>query len=74
MPTTTTEQAPAIDPPKHPLHALTTFELLGYRRQLEHAIEFFGTKDPVPPVRSTLQADLAAVIAEQEDRKKLASA
>jgi len=32
MPTTTTEEAPAIDPPKHPLHALTTFELLGYRR------------------------------------------
>jgi hypothetical protein len=63
-----------IKPPKHPLHAQTTFELSGYRRQLERAIAFFGTKDPVPPVRATLQADLAAVIAEQADRKKLAGA
>jgi hypothetical protein len=51
-----------------------TFELSGYRRQLERAIEFFGTKDPLPPVRATLQASLSAVIAEQEDRKKLANA
>jgi len=47
--TTTTEQAPAVDQPKHPLHALTTFELRRYRRQLENAITFFDTKDPVPP-------------------------
>jgi hypothetical protein len=25
--------------PKHPLHALTTYELHDYRRQLEHAIK-----------------------------------
>jgi hypothetical protein len=70
----TTDQAPGVDPPRHPLHALTTFELSGYRSQLERAIAFFDTKDPGPPVRATLQADLAAVIAEQADRKKLASA
>ena len=76
MPTTTTptttEQAPAVDQPKHPLHALTSFELRRYRRQLENAITFFDTKDPVPPVRATLQAALDAVTAEQDDRQRLA--
>jgi hypothetical protein len=65
---------PAVDQPKHPLHALTTFELREYRRQLESAIAFFGTKDPVPPARSSLQARLDAVTAEEDDRKRLASA
>ena len=30
MPTVTSGQAPAVDQPHHPLHALTTFELRGY--------------------------------------------
>jgi hypothetical protein len=73
-PATFSEQAPAVDPPKHPLHALTTFELRGFRRQLENAIAFFDTKDPVPAVRDDLKATLDAVTAEQESRTRLAHA
>lgn len=67
-------QAPRVDLPAHPLHALTTFELRDYRRQLESAIAYFGTKDPVPTARAGLQARLDDVIAEQEDRQRLAGA
>jgi hypothetical protein len=74
MPTTTTEQAPAVEQPKHPLPALTTFELRGLRRQLENAIAFFDTKDLVPAVRDELQARLDAVTAEQESRTRIAHA
>jgi hypothetical protein len=74
MPTTTTEHGPAVDPPKHPLHALTTFELRDYRRQLENAIAFFDQHDPVPAVRDDLQAAFDAVITEQESRTRLAHA
>ncbi|HEY6294359.1 MAG TPA: hypothetical protein VIX15_01745 [Streptosporangiaceae bacterium] len=63
-----------VTPPKHPVHALTTYELRDYRRQLESAIAFFYSKDPVPPARSGLQARLDAVTAEEEDRKRLAEA
>ncbi len=64
----------AVNQPKHPLHAMTTFELREYRRQLESAIAFFDRKDPVPPARAGLQAKLDDLIAEQEDRKRLADA
>ena len=64
----------AIAEPKHPLHAMTTFELRDYRRQLEGAITFFDKHDPVPPARDRLQAKLDAVLAEQDDRKRLADA
>jgi hypothetical protein len=67
------EQTPTVDQPKHPLHALATFELRGYRRQLENAIAFFDSQDPVPAVRADLQAALDSVIAEQEDRARLAA-
>jgi hypothetical protein len=60
-----------VESPKHPLHALTTFELRGYRRQLENAIAFFDKTDPVPPARDDLQARLDAVLAEQDDRANL---
>ena len=60
-----------VDQPQHPLHALTTFELRGYRRQLENAIAFFDKTDPVPPARDDLRARLDAVLAEQEDRATL---
>jgi hypothetical protein len=63
-----------VDPPKHPLHAMTTFELRDYRRQLESALAFFGRQDPVPPARDRLQAALDAVVAEQDDRARLARA
>ena len=62
-----------VAPPRHPMHALTTYELRDYRRQLERAIAFFDTKNPVPPARDHLQASLDAVIAEQEDRTRLAA-
>jgi hypothetical protein len=61
-----------VQPPKHPLPAMTTFELRDYRRQLESAITFFDEQDPVPPARDRLQAKLDAVLAEQESRARLA--
>ena len=61
-----------VEKPKHPMHALTTFELGDYRRRLESAIAFFDRQDPVPPVRAHLQAALDAVLAEEEDRARLA--
>lgn len=53
---------------------MTTYELKDYRRQLESAIAFFDTADPVPPAGDRLQASLDAVLAEQEERAKLADA
>jgi hypothetical protein len=70
----TADTVPAVDQPRHPLHALTTYELDGYRRQLASAIAFFDARDPVPPVRDDLQARLDAVLAEQESRRKIAGA
>ncbi|MGH3402965.1 MAG: hypothetical protein ACRDRJ_10760 [Streptosporangiaceae bacterium] len=81
MPTTTAkpeapaaEHPPAVDKPKHRLSALTTYELRDYRSQLESAIRFFGTIDAVPPVRADLQAALDDVLAEQDDRTRIARA
>jgi hypothetical protein len=59
--------------PKHPLHAMTTYELRDYRHELERAIAFFDTKDPVPPARDGLQARLDDVLAAQDDRARLAA-
>jgi hypothetical protein len=69
----TAAAAPTVDQPGHPLPALTTFELRDYRRELESAIAFFDKQTPVPPARGQLQARLDAVIAEQEDRARLAA-
>jgi hypothetical protein len=63
-----------VQQPTHPLYALTTYELTDYRRQLESALACFGRIDPVPPARGDLQARLDAVIAEQDDRTRLAHA
>jgi len=65
--------APQVNQPAHPLHALTTFELKDYRRELEHAIAFFDKQDPVPPARASLQAALQGVLTEQADRAKIAA-
>jgi hypothetical protein len=59
--------------PKHPLYALTTSELSGHRRQLENAIAYCDGRDPVPRARGDLQARLDDVIAEQDDRIRLAA-
>ena len=61
-----------VDQPKHPLAAMTTFELRDYRRALETAIASFDQQTPKPPMRDQLQTRLDAVIAEQEGRKRLA--
>jgi hypothetical protein len=75
MPTAdTAEQPPAVGQPRHPLHALTTYELSSYRRELERAIAFFDAKDPVPPARDDLQASLDAVLAEEDSRRRIAGA
>ena len=60
--------------PKHQMHALTTYELRDYRRQLETAIAFFDRQHPVPPARDRLQASLDAVLAEQDERARIAHA
>ncbi len=58
-----------VEPPKHPVHALTTYELRDYRRDLEHAIREIA---PDAPVQAHLRHKLDAVLAEQEDRARLA--
>jgi len=63
-----------VEPPKYPLPALTTFELRDFRRDLDRAIAFFERQDPVPPARARLQARLDDVLAEQNERARLARA
>jgi hypothetical protein len=36
----------AVEQPKHPMHALTTYELRDYRRQLERAIKGIAPDAP----------------------------
>lgn len=67
-------QAPSVNPPTHALPAMTTYELRDYRRDLKTAIAFFDRQTPVAPDRDRLQAALDDVIAEQDDRKRLAGA
>jgi len=56
--------------PAHPLHALTTYELSRYRRELEHALKSLPTQ---APVRAQLQDKLAQVMAEQDSRLDIAA-
>ena len=58
-----------VETPKHPVHALTTYELRDYRRELERAITGIS---PDAPVQAHLRRKLETVIAEQEDRARLA--
>lgn len=60
----------AVDRPKHPIHALTTYELRDYRRDLERAIAGIA---PGAPVQADLKRRLDEVLAEQEQRAKAAS-
>ena len=62
-----------VEPPEHPLYALTTYELTYYRRRLENAIAFLGKQDPIPAIRADMQAALDRVIAEQDDRTRIAA-
>jgi hypothetical protein len=63
----------SVAQPKHPLYALTTSELSGHRRRLENAIAYCDRTEPVPQARGDLQARLDDVIAEQDDRTRLAA-
>jgi hypothetical protein len=75
MPSTAaSQQAPSVNQPEHPLPAMTTYELRDYRRDLETAIAFLDRQVAVPAARDRLQATLDGVIAEQDDRKRLAGA
>jgi hypothetical protein len=67
-------QVPSVEQPKYPLHSLTTYELRDYRRDLERAIAFFDRQAPVSPARARLQVRLADVVAEQDERARLARA
>jgi hypothetical protein len=69
-----TTEPVTVEPPKHPLHALTTYQLRDYRRDLERAIGFFDRQMPVPPARARLQARLDDVVAEHDNRARLADA
>ena len=59
----------AVGPPKHPLYALTTYELKDRRRELERAIKGIAAD---APIQADVRRALDAVIAEQEDRERLA--
>ena len=72
--TAASQQVPIVNQPEHPLPAMTTYELRDYRRDLETAIAFFDRQTPGSPVRDWLQAMLDDVIAEQDDRQRLAGA
>jgi len=61
----------AVDPPPHPLPALTTYELAGYRRQLETAIA--SCERDHPAALADLRAALAGVSAEQSQRARIAA-
>jgi hypothetical protein len=65
-----TTEPPAVEPPRHPLQALTTYELTYYRRELDHALKALA--DPAP-VRALLQQRLAEVMAEQDSRATITS-
>lgn len=73
MTTATAGHALTVEPPRHPLHALATFELAGYRRQLEHALRAGEQDHPAAPDMARLRDALAAVIAEQDDCARIAT-
>ena len=66
-----TAEPVTVQPPKHPMHALTTYELARYRRELEHALKALPEH---AAVRDLLQGKLAEVLAEQHSRTKIADA
>jgi hypothetical protein len=66
------DEPPAVAKPKHKIPELTTYELRDYRHALEQAIAFFGEQDPAAPAVAGLRARLDAVIAEQDERARIA--
>jgi hypothetical protein len=66
-----TAEPVSVQTPKHPMHALTTYELSRYRRELEHALKVLPEH---AAVRELLRGRLAEVLAEQHSRTKIADA
>jgi hypothetical protein len=60
-----------VEQPSHPVHALTTYELKNYRRELEHSLRALPEH---VAVRVLLQQRLAEVLAEQDSRSRLNAA
>lgn len=58
----------SIQQPPHPTHALTTYELKNYRRDLEHSLK---TLPEHAQARVQLQQRLAEVLTEQDSRNRL---
>jgi hypothetical protein len=56
--------------PSYPIHALTTYELSRYRRELERAVKGIS---PDAPVQADLRRKLDEVLAEQTEREKIAA-
>jgi hypothetical protein len=65
-----TAEAVNVPQPKNPVHAMTTYELRNYRRELEHALKVLPEH---VPARELLQAKHAEVVAEQDSRARIAS-
>jgi hypothetical protein len=61
---------PVTTEPKHPVHQLTTSELSRYRRELEHAAQGIS---PAAPVQTELRRRLDEVLAEQDERARMAN-
>jgi predicted component of type VI protein secretion system len=60
-----------LDQPKHPMHALTTYELRNYRRELERALE---TLPSHATVREQFRQRLTDVLTEEQARTQLQQA
>ncbi len=61
------------DQPSRPLPALSAAKLTACRRELEHAIAYFGKQEPAPLVRAGLQPRVDQVTATQDDRARTAA-
>jgi len=57
-----------LDQPKPPMHALTTYELRNYRRELEHALNTVPSR---ATVREQLQQRLTDALTEEQVRTQL---
>jgi hypothetical protein len=73
MTTVAPRQALGVAVPNHPIHALATFELRDYRRQLENAIRSCEQDHPAAAALANLREALAEVTAEQDDRARIAA-
>ncbi len=61
---------PVTAEPKHPVSAMTTYEISRYRRELERAIKGIS---PDAPVQADLRRRLGEVVAEQDERARIAA-